>query len=984
MAEKTFDELLSGAQTIRDNELPESNTHALVGEQLVNMVEKSKEESGKKLAISDLASGRGESTTTAMTQAAVTQELVAQDEKLTELSSEKVESYLFSKEKISNSINGLIAVSVLDLSIFYKKGYNGEKWCFDSHGIKKDNTVVLTLYNIATKTRIEFQKKLESLEHNLIELKYSSERYDVRLIFNPYNYINLIPEAISQQASGWIRIFTERKTEEYAFSESVYTDYIHDKLNYVKKEQVDNIETSITEVIGNIEEVNSFVFDSIPGTVEFNNENFDFSELDKSILNNYTYYCNETLIKNGYLKSIKVVSGGATSIDLITAKVVEGNNGKLDLILIKKYGTYSINSEGETVVQVNETKVLNHKGDCVFIKFNGGNLKYKSQYYGTGYSFTSSALQKISVRVGFTTNWIEPNYQNCIINNDIHDIMSSLYDARATGILFTNEESDLSFYDKTSTNYNFYCNLPLKRAGKLKSIALKSDMSIQAKIGLCISGRFICLKDYGTLTSENGQITINDDTVYPSGSLLFIRPLSQYQYSWAYTGFELQSDYIKPSTVNIAYTSKWEYVEYIYENIKDKIDLFIEKQNEINLNTQSYDKDEYIEVFSDYFTEKKSDWIDSSACWVFDTENSCVKTSKIGTITSNVLKLNRIYHSDKKLLRFSVKLNSSIRLGIGATRYNANNGEGESFWEIDCVNRKLKMYKVNSNRIGVNLSEIAAQKEIPFSITDGGHIVEIEKNDITYTLRLYDYTSGESVELELVGWDAGRLLQCHTFVMLEGDTVEISSLVVTMLNNPNVVYAGDSIIEGVGMYSTDKNVSENLYNRYAELSRVKAKKSMISAAGGDNINTIINKFDTEYNIIKPKTLFMSIGTNGGISVNTEEKFKAVIDKCVAINCKPIINLITAGKSGNYIDINKMILLLAKDPDYKTKFKYCRLDLVTSENNYPWIDAEHPTTDSAYTTRVDKSKMIDGTHPNYEGSIACYNRTLIDVPEIYPR
>ena len=87
MAEKTFDELLSGAQTIRDNELPESNTHTLVGEQLVNMVEKNKEESGKKLAISDLASGRGESTTTAMTQAAVTKELETQDEKLAELSS---------------------------------------------------------------------------------------------------------------------------------------------------------------------------------------------------------------------------------------------------------------------------------------------------------------------------------------------------------------------------------------------------------------------------------------------------------------------------------------------------------------------------------------------------------------------------------------------------------------------------------------------------------------------------------------------------------------------------------------------------------------------------------------------------------------------------------------------------------------------------------------------------------------------------------
>lgn len=107
MAEKTFDELLSGAQTIRDNELPESNTHTLVGEQLVNMVEKNKEESGKKLAISDLASGRGESTTTAMTQAAVTQELVAQDEKLTELSSNTDTKFTELGKKLGVTIESL-------------------------------------------------------------------------------------------------------------------------------------------------------------------------------------------------------------------------------------------------------------------------------------------------------------------------------------------------------------------------------------------------------------------------------------------------------------------------------------------------------------------------------------------------------------------------------------------------------------------------------------------------------------------------------------------------------------------------------------------------------------------------------------------------------------------------------------------------------------------------------------------------------------
>ncbi|KAA6326012.1 hypothetical protein EZS27_024835 [termite gut metagenome] len=40
---KTFDELLEGAQTIHDNEIPESNTNVLVGGQLIDMVGKMKE-----------------------------------------------------------------------------------------------------------------------------------------------------------------------------------------------------------------------------------------------------------------------------------------------------------------------------------------------------------------------------------------------------------------------------------------------------------------------------------------------------------------------------------------------------------------------------------------------------------------------------------------------------------------------------------------------------------------------------------------------------------------------------------------------------------------------------------------------------------------------------------------------------------------------------------------------------------------------------
>lgn len=41
---KTYEEILAVATQIKNNELPESNTHTLVGGQLVDMVERQKED----------------------------------------------------------------------------------------------------------------------------------------------------------------------------------------------------------------------------------------------------------------------------------------------------------------------------------------------------------------------------------------------------------------------------------------------------------------------------------------------------------------------------------------------------------------------------------------------------------------------------------------------------------------------------------------------------------------------------------------------------------------------------------------------------------------------------------------------------------------------------------------------------------------------------------------------------------------------------
>ena len=45
MATQTYEQLIAGANKIKENELPESNTHDIVGEQLLQMTNKMQEES---------------------------------------------------------------------------------------------------------------------------------------------------------------------------------------------------------------------------------------------------------------------------------------------------------------------------------------------------------------------------------------------------------------------------------------------------------------------------------------------------------------------------------------------------------------------------------------------------------------------------------------------------------------------------------------------------------------------------------------------------------------------------------------------------------------------------------------------------------------------------------------------------------------------------------------------------------------------------
>ncbi|MDK0941219.1 SGNH/GDSL hydrolase family protein [Clostridium perfringens] len=439
--------------------------------------------------------------------------------------------------------------------------------------------------------------------------------------------------------------------------------------------------------------------------------------------------------------------------------------------------------------------------------------------------------------------------------------------------------------------------------------------------------------------------------------------------------------YFKLYSVDYGKLAKIKYDQV--EGLKEENQKIEESVNALKIKAEEKKNHEnYIEVFNENFENLNSNWKDFNSNW--KCNNGLIPIAH-GETTSNNIRLNKPYHCDKRILRFDIILYSDTVIDINMERNNSNNGEGESIYRIDVPNNEIIMFGANSNTRGVDLNNKLITSNINFPIINGNkYLVEIEKNDFEFYFRIKDYLTANITEAYIEGWGAGRQNHYYGFTFRSGETSpKIMNLKVSMLNNPTCVFVGDSITEGVGMSSTDINNKNNFNNRYAEIMRRKIGNSIISAMGGDTIGTILAKFDSEYNHIRPRSISVTIGTNGGVASNTLEQFKELIDKSYAIGCKLIINLVPCGFSGNYIGVNKILNTLSEDVSYKDKFILgCRFDLATAKDYYPTVDEMHPTTIVGQTTRVNSNLMVDNTHPNHLGSVEMAKRYSVDVPQIY--
>gem|GEM_PF-2298117 len=465
-----------------------------------------------------------------------------------------------------------------------------------------------------------------------------------------------------------------------------------------------------------------------------------------------------------------------------------------------------------------------------------------------------------------------------------------------------------------------------EEAGSTKIVTLLDAVSLTASQAIAISGSFY----YGSSTG---------DTMKDSGGG------TTASYAAAYS-------VITQETVTVTTKGLTNSVAEIENRLVVVEDTVLEK--------------EYIRLFSDYFSEKDSTkW---SYVGIWNLSQGGVTTAGVGNTT--YMQCTNVYHADNRFMRAKVLMQSNTVLKIPVIYGGINAGEGASCFTVDFYAKKLAIHSVGSGldtqctSTGYNSAYLESIDIPTEAIGSREYIIEIYKKGTTSTIRLLDTLTGTHLEISHTGWGAGRQNQNYAFYTESGTPPVFLSFEVYALYNPDVVFAGDSITEGVYVYDRAK--------RYAELFRSEnpTKKVMISARGGDDIHGVVSKFTSEYNIYKPKIICVLIGANGGNTLTDLQILKA---KCDAIGSTLILHYRTCQQNGNsHIAGNTMIAAVGVNG--------ARFDKATALLNDP---GDASTTVDGTNVRYNPSLYEDGgLHPNALGDQAMFNRLRIDTPELY--
>lgn len=412
--------------------------------------------------------------------------------------------------------------------------------------------------------------------------------------------------------------------------------------------------------------------------------------------------------------------------------------------------------------------------------------------------------------------------------------------------------------------------------------------------------------------------------------------------------------------VSFAYTyTKGSYLSRI-EDVEEKVKLNSEEVNQIKKDVAEFgDRIPKFSFIPIYQTRDFGDWqtMDNDNRGGWDLTNSGIKPSAIGGYVNDYIcggiYLNNLYQSNQVVFLIEAELKNDTILNIHFLRgIQTGTLPNDTTFIIDGSKGQIELLK-NINRKVV--SEPYKTTNIPF-VLNGSYLIECKRIEYTYSLKITNKLTGESCEIENKGnWDAGSMMSKLAFTWGGGASPIIHSVKIYEPSKLNAIIVGDSITEGLGLY----------YDSYSYILSKELGASCVSAAASAVIQDVLSSFDSEFELLKPQYLIVTIGTNNYAEPisNLKPKLQEIVEKCKAQGIIPIINHIPC----NTIDMqfvrnfNEMIDSL--------NVETVMFDIATSINNNP-------------LNGCDTSLFQDGVHPNKEGAQKMLQRVKIDLPFLF--
>ncbi len=292
----------------------------------------------------------------------------------------------------------------------------------------------------------------------------------------------------------------------------------------------------------------------------------------------------------------------------------------------------------------------------------------------------------------------------------------------------------------------------------------------------------------------------------------------------------------------------------------------------------------------------------------------------------------------------------------------------------------FKVYvDVANKRIGFATNP-KIEKTVDFLNAENEYIVEIHREYQQSILRIINVNTGEHAEVsaihdgrggygrgaEVPGFAVGLQYDYYCFGITAGGPMLVKQMgVYSKLNNLTLLMYGDSITEPDGYYP-----KADFPNAWTQLVIKQLNgKAAASARGGTTILQVLKRIKNELPYIKTKYVMVTIGTNGK---NTEENLSELVEYIQSQGAIPILNNIPANESGSQVPVNAVIEKVRK----KYGIKGCRFDIVTSIDN-DGLEVDRTT---MYLEDFNHKQIYH--HPNARGAKLMFERTIIDVPELY--